>query len=257
MIAASAVYFSYIVLVTLLLRPVTGRGRRGVLAAAGGGLLLTLITASTTIFWLRGVVLPPALLLAAYWSSGLMWRGPMPRIERALAGVDRRLGVLPLAARMPRAACEFLELAYVGVYPLIPIALFLHLSSTPSPDADRFWTVILVTDYVCFGMLPWVQTRPPRRLEAPAPWGARLRSFNVNLLKETSIGVNTVPSGHAAEAVAAALLVSGAPWPLTAAMWGAAVAVSAGAVLGRYHFAVDAISGWLVAVLVWTLFAGQ
>src|SRR5690606_41445472 len=62
---------------------------------------------------------------------------------------------------------------------------------------------------------------------------SRFRAFNVRLLGETSIGVNTVPSGHAAEALAAALLVSTAPVPVAAAFWVAAVAVTAGAVLGR------------------------
>jgi membrane-associated phospholipid phosphatase len=104
-------------------------------------------------------------------------------------------------------------------------------------------------------MLPWVQTRPPRRLEPGPPWRSSLRFFNVRLLGETSIGANTVPSGHAAEAVAAALLVSDAPWPVAASMWLAALAVSAGAVLGRYHFAFDAVAGWAVALAVWAAFA--
>jgi len=30
-------------------------------------------------------------------------------------------------------------------------------------------------------------------------------------------------------------------------------AISAGAVLGRYHYAADAIAGWIVAVVVWWL----
>jgi hypothetical protein len=38
-------------------------------------------------------------------------------------------------------------------------------------------------------------------------------------------------------------------------MWLAALAVSAGAVLGRYHFALDAAAGWAVALAVWTLVA--
>jgi hypothetical protein len=31
----------------------------------------------------------------------------------------------------------------------------------------------------------------------------------------------------------------------------AGVLVSAGAVLGRYHYAADALAGWLVALVVW------
>jgi hypothetical protein len=125
------------------------------------------------------------------------------------------------------------------------------MSFVATPDPDGFWTVILVTDFICFGMLPWIQTRPPRFLEEESPWRSTLRVFNERLLGETSIGVNTVPSGHAAEALAAALLVSGAPWPVSAVMWAAALGVSAGAVLGRYHFALDALGGWAVAFVAW------
>jgi hypothetical protein len=33
----------------------------------------------------------------------------------------------------------------------------------------------------------------------------------------------------------------------------AAAAVPAGAVYGRYHYALDAMSGWVVALVVWVL----
>ena len=69
-----------------------------------------------------------------------------------------------------------------------------------------------------------------------------------------SVRVNTFPSGHAAEALAAALLTAAAPAPVNILMLANALAVSAGAVLGRYHYAVDAVAGWVVAVVVWLAF---
>ena len=51
--------------------------------------------------------------------------------------------------------------------------------------------------------------------------------------------------------IAAALLVAGAPVPVVWAMFVSALAISAGAVLGRYHYALDALAGWLVAIVVW------
>ena len=47
------------------------------------------------------------------------------------------------------------------------------------------------------------------------------------------------------------LLVAAAPWPVLMAVAVAAALVSAGAVLGRYHYAADAVVGWVVAVAVW------
>jgi hypothetical protein len=195
-------------------------------------------------------VLPPAALLVGYWTSGSLFVAPMPGAERLLARIDSGLAIQAIAARMPRPLAEVLEFAYSGVYLLIPIALWLALRQGVA--VDRFWTTILLTDYVCFGMLPWVQTRPPRAVGFDAPWRSSWRIVNLRMLNASSVQVNTFPSGHAAEALACALLVSGAPAPVVAAMFAAAAAISAGTVFGRYHYAADAIAGWAVALLAWT-----
>ena len=174
-----------------------------------------------------------------------------PWAEATLSAVDRCLAVEPAASATPRWLANVLEAAYAGVYLLIPLALVIHLASAERPDPARFWTVILVTDFICFACLPWIQTRPPRALSTFQPWDTAARRFNLRLLGSTSIQANTFPSGHAAEGVAAALLVATAPWPVSAAVGVAALLVSAGAVLGRYHYAADAFAGWAVAVMVW------
>jgi membrane-associated phospholipid phosphatase len=196
-------------------------------------------------------ILPPAVLLLGYWVSGLLFAAPMPRVERLLETVDRALGIDRLAAGAPTWIANLLEIAYVAVYPVVPFALAIHLLTSAEPDADRFWTVILVTDFICFGVLPWVQTRPPRALRRADPWRSCVRAANLALLGRTSIQVNTFPSGHVAEALAAALLVADAPWPLAAAVATMAVCISVGAVLGRYHYAMDAVAGIVVALVVW------
>lgn len=230
------------------------RRRNGVFWRVAAGLLLGFAWASSaSIALLHHWVLPPLVLLAAYWTSGALFTAPSLVSETRLLRIDRAIGIGTIAARAPRALAEVLEAAYVFVYPLIPVALALHLTTTPHPDADRFWSVILVTDYICFGMLPWVQTRPPRALESSEPWRSSVRRLNLKLLGGTSIGVNTFPSGHAAEALAAALLVVDAPWPIVSCMFASTAAISAGAVLGRYHYAADAAAGWAVALATWTL----
>jgi hypothetical protein len=252
--AASAVYFAYMTVVAAV-RPRLPPGRRLVAAGVAGVGLAAAVFAGASVRpgMLRDWIVPPALLLLGYWVSGFMFVAPMPRAERALMAGDRRLGVHRIAGAMPRWAAELLEIAYAGVYPVIPIALAVHLLYAGRPDPDRFWTIVLMTDFACFGMLPWVQTRPPRALERRDPWPAAFRRFNLRLLGTASIQVNTFPSGHAAEALACALLSFGAPWPIVAWMFVNAAAISAGAVLGRYHYAADALSGWLVAVVVWML----
>jgi membrane-associated phospholipid phosphatase len=251
---ASVAFFSYTIAAALAL-PRLGRPARGaVVSGALAGIVLTVISiAIPENSVLHGLFLPPALLLLAYWTSGRLFVAPMPWAERMLARIDGDLGIRAISAALPRALVELLEVAYVGVYPLIPVALILMLLFAPAPDIPRFWTVLLVTDYVCFGFLPWVQTRPPRALESAEPWISRVRALNLKLLGAASIHVNTFPSGHAAEALAAALLVASAPWPVALVMFVAAAAVSAGAVFGRYHYAADIVLGWIVALVIWLL----
>ncbi len=231
------------------------RARRNrVLQASAAGLLLTLAWHASRA-WLiaHDWLLPPLVLLLAYWTSGALFAAPSALAEERLLAIDRVLRIRARAARAPRALAELLEVAYALVYPVIPVALILHLTVTPDASADRFWSIVLITDYVCFGVLPWIQTRPPRVLEPGDPWPSRFRAVNLRLLGHASIGVNTFPSGHAAEALAAALLVVGAPPVFVAGMFAIAAAIAAGAVFGRYHFAADAMAGFAVAVAVWLL----
>ena len=251
--AATGAFFIYIAIVALSQPQLIGRKRRLALAGAAAGLLIVALATLRPQPILNDWLVPPAALLLGYWTSGLLFVAPMPRVERVLLSIDRELSIDAVAAATPRVLAELLEVAYAAVYPVIPLALIVYLVAIESPDAARFWTVILVTDYICFGMLPWVQTRPPRALEPAAPWHARFRTLNVRLLGKTSNHVNTFPSGHAAEALAAALLVSGAPIWIVILMSSIALAISAGAVLGRYHYAADVLAGWLVASVVWLL----
>lgn len=250
-IAASAAYFLYVAVMAALMPRLRSRARLRALgfAALGAGTIAVAVRADAPVW--RVWLLPPALLLLAYWATGALFVAAMPKVERAFQAIDDRLGIRARAARMPAWLATVLECAYAGIYPLIPIALALHLWFATPPDPDRFWAVVLVTDYICFATLPWLQTRPPRSIEPDEPWRSPLRRFNVRLVRSASIHVNTFPSGHSAEAAAVALLVLDAPWPWVVWMVLNVGAISAGAVFGRYHYAVDAAAGWLVALVVW------
>ena len=251
---ASVTLFAYTAILTAIVRGLAPGIRARAFAGSGAGLVVVAVSAFTPAnIFLHGWLLPPILLLLAYWTSGLLFTAPMPLAEQALLQIDRVLRIRAISAATPRWIADLLELSYAAVYALIPIALVLHLRFSAHPDYDRFWMVILVTDYVCFAMLPWIQTRPPRALEPGDPWRSSLRIFNLRLLGAASIRVNTFPSGHAAEALAAALLVSNAPSAVVGWMLFNILAVSTGAVLGRYHYAADAFSGWLVALAVWVI----
>ena len=249
---ASVAFFLYIALVVLWQwgrRPSALRA----LAAAAFGLFLTLVSVVADAPILIEWIWPPLLLLIAYWSSGLLFVAPRSEQESALRWLDDRLAIQDVSRRTPRILVETFEAAYAGVYLLIPLALLAHLQYSPAPDPDRFWSIVLITDFICFGVLPWVQTRPPRALEPGEPWESSLRAFNLRVLGATSIQVNTFPSGHAAEGLVAFLLVLAAPPWIVVPVLLAAMAVSAGAVLGRYHYLADAVAGWVVALGVFAV----
>jgi membrane-associated phospholipid phosphatase len=251
-IAASVGFFVYVIASVPLVRGLPARSKALATAGSLAALVMCLVAyVQPPTQVLHTWVLPPLLLLLGYWCSGLLFVAPMPAAERVLERFDRMLRIDALSSKAPRWVAELLEAAYVCVYPLIPLALAIYLFRTPAPDPDRFWTVILLTDFLCFGFLPWVQTRPPRAVRSTDPWVSRVRRLNLQLLGRTSIQVNTFPSGHAAEGLVAALLMLGAPWPWTASVGVSALLISLGAVLGRYHYALDAIAGWVVAIAVW------
>jgi hypothetical protein len=250
--AGTVVFLIYLAVVGLVRPGLAGHRRFSALGCvAAAAALLSLSFALPGDHGLNVWIIPPTLLFIGYWGSGRLFVRPSPALERALLAGDRALRIDAIAARMPGSLVELLELSYTGIYPLMPIALFFALREGVS--ADRFWTVVVVTDYICFGMLPWFQTRPPRSAGAPVPWRSHWRGLNVLVLDRTSVQVNTFPSGHAAEALAAFLLVSGAAWPIALAMFTAALLISAATVFGRYHYAADAFAGWVVALVVFAL----
>jgi membrane-associated phospholipid phosphatase len=230
-----------------------GRPVRRIVGGAAAGSAIALIAGLDQPAFLVDWIWPPLVLLIAYWTSGRLFAAASPAQERALAWLDARLDLCGVSARLPRAVVELLECAYAGVYLLVPLALVLQLVFLPEAGIGRFWAVVLITDFICFAGLAWVQTRPPRACEKAEPWTSAVRGFNLRLLGSTSIQVNTFPSGHAAEALAAFLLVAQAPAYVAVPMFIAAMAVSAGAVLGRYHYLADILAGWLAAILVFLL----
>ena len=204
------------------------------------------------------VVVPSLILLAGYWLSGLLFVRPDLRLEHWLQSVDdrvlRRPGVLAWFRRAPRAVQEFFELSYLLVYLAVPAGATVVVASGHAGYVDRFWTVVLLAEFACYGMLPWLQSRPPRVLESGDGHTARsagVRRLNLRVVNQASIQVNTLPSGHAAGAFATALAVMSITPSAGIAFLFLALSISIATVLGRYHYVVDTVLGALVALAVW------
>jgi hypothetical protein len=199
--------------------------------------------------------LPGAYLLAGYWLPARLPRRFSPRLERLLAEADRgffEAGLRHVVARAPRLLLEYLEAAYLCCYVVVPLGLVWLYAAGASGRSDQFWTAVLAAALPCYGLLPWLETRPPRSVEEMRAIASRrliVRRANLLVLNRASVGANTFPSGHAAASIAAALAI-GETGPLAGAVFGAiSLSIAAGAVVGRYHYALDTVIGLLAGVL--------
>jgi membrane-associated phospholipid phosphatase len=200
-------------------------------------------------------VMPLVYLLVGYWLPALIVRKPNLGFEQRLLNVDRRLfgpdGLARFERRAPRAIIEYLELAYLLCYAVVPAGyLWLWLAGHDAGTFDRFWSVVLLASFLCYGLLPWIPTRAPRAIEPPRDAArSTVRHMNLAVLDRASVQWNTFPSGHTAASLATALAV-GSEMPLAGVVLGMlALSIAAGSVVGRYHYAADAIVGAVVAVL--------
>ena len=155
----------------------------------------------------------------------------------------------------PRAVIEYLELAYLLCYAVVPAGYACLVLAGHGGDAiDRFWSIVLLASFLCYGLLPWIPTRAPRAIEPSR--GARrssIRQLNMAVLDRASVQWNTFPSGHTAASVATALAVA-SDMPLAGFVLGAvAVSIAAGSVVGRYHYAADALAGVAVAIVAFVM----
>lgn len=240
------------------------RSRRVTITAIGaGGLAITLfvsqilpllvapLAASVTRDWI-----PYALLLMFYWQAGQFVTGPDTAFEAKLERLDQKI-VAPFLAWCGRHPAgkwitTYLEIAYMFCYVSLPAGMAALYLLRRGADSGHFWTVVLLAAYAAYGTLPFLQTRPPRVLgekwSAPVLSG-KVRAFNMAILRHASIHANTIPSGHVASTTACALiLLRLAPMWLGLVFVVVALSIAVGAVAGRYHYAADAILGFLVAI---------
>jgi membrane-associated phospholipid phosphatase len=243
----AAGYFVYLAMMAIA-------RRRWLPAALCGGAIVSVLTIGQP-----GVV-PVLYLLIGYWLPALIVHQPNLRFEQRLLETDRRLfgadGLSRFERHAPRVLIEYLELAYLLCYAVVPAGyVLLMLGGHDGEVMDRFWSVVLLAGFACYGLLPWIPTRAPRALETPRATRSSVRALNVAVLNRASVQWNTFPSGHTAASLATALAV-GREMPLAGAVLGiVAVSIAVGSVVGRYHYAADAIVGAVVAVLAFVIVA--
>lgn len=213
-----------------------------------------------------------ALFLVPYWQTGQFFLAPNETIQARLLAFDQKL--LPRASATSGTGRNsiglLLEMAYLSCYPLVPLGLTAVYAAGIRDKINGFWLVLLVATYLCYAATPLVPAFPPRSLlndqEAqadqqalPADLGAQTASpaaankgriFNRWILKHGSIHAISFPSAHVASAFAIAFVLLDYAPLIGLVFLIIAIMISLGAVIGRYHYALDVILGAATALLV-------
>jgi membrane-associated phospholipid phosphatase len=200
--------------------------------------------------------LPVPLFLIPYWQTGQFFVRPIAAIERRLLAIDERLlpGIANKAGTDRTGVGLFLETAYLFCYPLVPLGLAAVYLIGVRERVAGFWLVVLVATYLCYAITPFFPALPPRSLggmgEVVDRAANKGRIFNRWILRHGSIHAISFPSAHAASAFAVALVLLRYSLPAGMIFLLIAIAISLGAVIGRYHYALDIVLGAVVSLLV-------
>jgi membrane-associated phospholipid phosphatase len=111
----------------------------------------------------------------------------------------------------------------------------------------------LIATYLCYAITPFVPAYPPRDLAASQPTPARAgkaRVFNRWILKHGSIHAISFPSAHVASTFAVSLVLLRFAPILGAVFLFVSIWIALGAVVGRYHYALDVLLGAATALAV-------
>lgn len=259
------VVFPFLMVLALTMRLPLARRLRALLTGAVG-LAVTLVctrlpevlpplAASVVRDWA-----PAPLMLLVYWQAGQFFVKIQEGFQQKLARMDEWL-VAPLLLALQRRKggrriLGYLEVAYLFCYPMIPFSVATIYLLRMGSETDRYWSTVLPPTYLCYVMVPFAQMLPPRSIDER--WrgglaGGSVKDLNLLILRNASIHANTFPSAHVAASISSGLaLMRLDPWVGAVFLW-VGVSIAFGAVLGRYHYAADAILGAAAAVLTFAL----
>lgn len=258
-------FFFTFFLVLAWLRPSSTRRRLEICAIGVAGIGLTFAGAYGS-YWLPASVapvfrdlLPALLMLFVYWQSGRFYVKPNEWVQNSLLRLDDRLigSIMRQLNQENRSwIINYLEFSYLLCYPLVPLGVGVLYAAELRSHVNYYWSIVILSTYLCYLPLPFIQMLPPRMLTSEAgqkPNLPILRILNLGILKHASIQVNTFPSAHLASTMAASLVLLSFV-PMVGVMYLLlTLSIAGGAVLGRYHYAADVVLGILSAGVVYLL----
>jgi len=242
------------------LRPLEHRRRIDVakigaagIVLSGGPPLLNTVLPLTAVSFLRDW-LPVLLMLMVYWQAGRFSQTPNEKFQALLLKLDRKvLGPLLRSRANPwnhSWTINYLEFVYLLCYPLVPLGVgILYLASKQS-YVSTYWETVLPSTYLCYVLLPFAQTLPPRMISADpyrGPGLGRMSRVNLRILQQASIQVNTFPSAHVAATMAASLALIRFDRIAGLVFLWLSISIAVSVAVCRYHYAADSLLAILLA----------
>ena len=244
-------YFIYLAVVCWL-RPLPA-SRRLVITAVSSVLLAAIwLTAALAPSFVRDWT-PFLYVSVAYYLTGFLFVAPSAALEGWLLKWDHRWFGDPTTrfARWPWWVVAYLEVVYMLCAFLLPGGFAALAIAGHSERANRYWTMVLAADMSAFAPLSVVQTRPPWAIERePTLADSGIHRLVSYVIKSATTGANTFPSGHVAVTIAVALGVIGSLPVVGVVLLGVAASIGVACVVGRYHYAVDVLTGAVLGVVV-------
>jgi hypothetical protein len=195
---------------------------------------------------------PAAYVLVSYYASGTLFVGPSAAFEAWLERSNTWLLRGSQAARLSPLPAAIVEGLYAGTFLMIPAGFTVLIASGFRSRADHYWTMVSLAEFVSFGLLPWLPSRPPWLIEDLRADDARgIRRFGLMWVRRASHRANTFPSGHTAGSLAVAFAVLPFAPVAGLCLLAAAVGIAIGCVSGRYHYVPDVVAGVALALAIW------
>ncbi len=204
--------------------------------------------------------LPLAGVLLAYKQIG-WFAQPQPdhALERSWMYWDQLLladwGLTRAIDSLGPVLPNLLELLYLLTYAVAPAGLIILAVSHRLDRADRLLACFAASAVSAYALYPFFPSEPPRTIfpgELSGSIDTVFRQINWWILGKGGIHTSVFPSGHVASALGVGIgLLMALPERKRYgfALTGIATGIALATVYGRYHYAVDAVAGFIVAGL--------
>lgn len=203
---------------------------------------------------ITGDWLPVMLILIVYWQSGRFKIAANQQFQTWLEDFDQQwIGNLLKSWECHWSATwlgAYFELSYMLCYLVIPLGVAVLYFTGFQNAVDTYWATVLPSSFLCYAVIPFATTLPPRLMHSLSRPKTKLKTFNLFILRRASIQLNTFPSAHVSASVAAALVLLKVVPVIGVVFLVISLSIAAGAVLGRYHYLPDVILGALLPVCI-------